>query len=220
MFAYCTNNPVNMADAGGNLPKWLSGALNVVSGGLQMAAGAAIGVAAGWTGVGAVAAGVLLVNGAATATQGVGQIVNHVTRSKKMREDNVIRSGAQRVGYATAGKTGAAIAGAAYDLGVFAAACYSPPVKAPTFTPSQPRHTSGVCSPKKVSNPGGSYVQLDNSGNIYSYAQYNSFGQQSMRIDFQGKAHAGVLPHIHMYVYPEQGGRVEYIFDLAWNLIN
>ena len=32
MFAYCMNNPVNMADPSGNWPKWLSGALNVVSG--------------------------------------------------------------------------------------------------------------------------------------------------------------------------------------------
>lgn len=220
MFVYCTNNPINMVDAGGNLPKWLSGTLNVISGALQMVTGAAIGVAAGWTGVGAVAAAALIVNGAATATQGIGQIVNHVTRSNQMREDNVIRSSVQSAGYAVGGSTGAAVAGMAYDLGVFAAACYSPPVKTPTFTASQPRHTTGVCSPKKVSNPGGSYVQLDSKGNIYSYTQYNSRGQQSMRIDFQGKSHAGILPHIHIYVYPEQGGRAEYVFDLAWNLIN
>lgn len=41
-----------------------------------------------------------------------------------------------------------------------------------------------------------------------------------MRIDFQGRPHAGVLPHIHLYIYPEQGGRVEYVFDVFWNLIN
>ena len=41
-----------------------------------------------------------------------------------------------------------------------------------------------------------------------------------MRIDFQGRSHAGIIPHIHIFVYPELGGRVEYVFDLDWNLIN
>ena len=220
MFAYCQNNPVNMLDEGGTLPKWLSGTLNIVSGVLQMTAGAAIGIAAGWTGVGAVAAGVLLVNGAATVTQGTGQVVNYVTQTNAMREDNVIRSGVQQIGYAAAGNTGAKVAGAAYDLGVWAAACYSPPVNVPSVTLPQPSHTTGLCSPEKVSNPRGSYVKLDYRGNIYSYAQYDALGRQTMRIDFQGRSHGGVLPHIHLFVYPEQGGRAEYVFDLAWNLIN
>lgn len=82
------------------------------------------------------------------------------------------------------------------------------------------QHTSGIGSPKNNVNPNGSYTKYDQNGNIYSYTQYNSAGDQIMRIDFQGRPHAGVLPHIHLYIYPEQGGRVEYVFDVFWNLIN
>lgn len=41
-----------------------------------------------------------------------------------------------------------------------------------------------------------------------------------MRMDFQGKPHNNVLPHIHIYLYPEKGGRTEYVFDTNWNLVN
>jgi len=223
LFSYCFNNPVNKGDPSGNWPKWLSGALNVVYGTLQAAAGAALGATVGWTGVGAVVAAVLVVNGAATVTQGVGQIVNSVTQTNTMREDNIIRTGVQYVGSSIGGDTGATVAGMVYDAGVFAATLYSPTIHTPTSTSSaatQPLHTTGTTSPKNVSNPGGSYTKLDNNGNIYSYTQFNLSGQQTLRIDFQGRAHAGILPHIHLYVYPESGGRVEYIFDLAWHLIN
>ena len=125
MFAYCFNNPVNMSDPTGNWPKWLSGALNVVGGALQVAAGAALGATVGWTGFGAVAAGFLIVNGTATAAQGVGQIVNHVTNSNVMREDNIVRTGVQEVGRAIGGDTGAKIAGGAYDVAVVAANLYA-----------------------------------------------------------------------------------------------
>ena len=40
-----------------------------------------------------------------------------------------------------------------------------------------------------------------------------------MRIDFE-KPHAGVVPHIHLFIYPERGNTVEYIFDLQLHLIN
>ena len=80
-------------------------------------------------------------------------------------------------------------------------------------------HTSGIGSPMNNVNPGGSYTKLNNFGNIYSYTQFDSFGRQTLRIDFQGRPHAGVLPHVHLYVYPPQGGRTEYTFDLDWNLI-
>ena len=125
LFAYCFNNPVNMDDPSGNWPKWLSGALNVVGGALQVAAGAALGATVGWTGFGAVAAGFLVVNGTATAAQGVGQIVNHVTNSNVMREDNIVRTGVQEVGRAIGGDTGAKIAGGAYDVAVVAANLYA-----------------------------------------------------------------------------------------------
>ena len=34
------------------------------------------------------------------------------------------------------------------------------------------------------------------------------------------RSHAGVLPHTHIYIYPPQGGRAEYVFDMNWRLIN
>ena len=115
LFAYCFNNPIAFSDEAGTWPKWLTGALNVVSGVLQMAAGATLGAVAGWTGIGAAAAAVLLVNGAATITQGVGQIVNDVTDSAVMREDNIVRTGAVELGETIGGDTGARIAGDVYD---------------------------------------------------------------------------------------------------------
>ena len=125
LFAYCHNNPANMVDPEGNWPKWLTGALNVVSGTLQMAAGVALGVAVGWTGVGAAVGAFLVVNGAATVAQGVGQIVNSITKSNTMREDNIIRTGVKEVGQAIGGDTGAKVAGSTYDVAVVAANLYS-----------------------------------------------------------------------------------------------
>lgn len=141
-----------MDDICGSWPKWVSGTLNVISGALQMAAGAAIGATVGWTGVGAVAAAVLIANGAATATQGVGQIVNHVTQSNKMREDNIIRSGAQRIGYAVAGNTGATVAGVVYDATVIAASMYAPFARAPGNTSQTGYVSRGSSAIKQPSN--------------------------------------------------------------------
>ena len=114
-----------MDDPSGEWPKWLKGALNVVGGALQVVAGVALGATVGWTGFGAVAAGFLIVNGTATATQGVGQIVNHVTKSNVMREDNIVRTGVKEVGRAIGGETGAKVAGGAYDIAVIAANLYA-----------------------------------------------------------------------------------------------
>lgn len=129
LYAYCFNNPVNMSDPSGHWPKWLSGALNVISGSLQMAAGTALGATVGWTGVGAVVAGFLVINGASTAAQGVGQIVNSVTKSNVMREDNFLKTGVQAVGKAVGGKTGGKVAGVVYDNAVVAANIYAGSVK-------------------------------------------------------------------------------------------
>ena len=125
LFAYCFNNPVNMADSTGQWPKWLTGALNVVSGALQMAAGAALGATVGWTGIGAVAASFLIVNGAATASQGVGQIVNDVTKSNVMREDNIVRTGVKSIGKAIGGETGEKVSTGLYDAAVVATNLYA-----------------------------------------------------------------------------------------------
>ena len=125
MFAYCGNNPVNREDSFGNWPKWLTGVVNVVSGTLQTAAGILVGSTIGWTGFGAVAAGFLIINGSATVFQGVGQIVNDVTKSNVMPEDNVVKSGIQSVGKVIGGDTGEKIAGIAYDTAVTAANIYA-----------------------------------------------------------------------------------------------
>ena len=125
VFAYCNNSPVNMSDSTGHLPKWLRGALNIVSGAFQFAAGAALGATVGWTGVGAVAAALLVANGVATTMQGIGQVVNSVANKEVLREDNFIRTGVEDVGRLVAGDTGAAVAGVVYDTAITAASMYA-----------------------------------------------------------------------------------------------
>ena len=125
MFAYCMNNPVNTDDAVGGWPKWLTGALNIAGGIAQMAAGAALGATLGWTGFGVVVAGFLVVNGAAQTSQGIGQVVNHVTKSNVLREDNIVRTAVKDVGRAIGGNTGAKVAGGLYDAAVVAAGVYA-----------------------------------------------------------------------------------------------
>ena len=125
MFAYCMNNPVNMDDAVGGWPKWLTGALNIAGGIAQMAAGAALGATLGWTGFGAVVAGFLVVNGAAQTSQGIGQVVNHVTKSNVLNEENIPRKYFKKAGRAVGGKTGEAIAGGLYDTATVAANMYA-----------------------------------------------------------------------------------------------
>ena len=149
MFAYCLNNPINMSDSTGNLPKWLSGALNVVGGVAQMAAGAALGAFTSWTGVGAAAACFLIANGMVTTAQGVGQIVNHVTESNFMREDNIMRTGTQEIGRVIGGNTGAKVAGAAYDVAVIAAGVY-----AGTTIKSSPSVSSNTVNTPNIKYPG------------------------------------------------------------------
>ncbi len=135
LFTYCENNPTNMYDPGGNWPKWVKGVLNVVSGAVQVAAGAALAAAVGWTGIGMVAAGILVANGTATIAQGVGQIVNSVTKSKTMREDNVIRTTVRSAGRAAAGKKGGKIAGGIYDATVTSANLYAGAVNLKQYVP-------------------------------------------------------------------------------------
>lgn len=114
-----------MSDPSGNWPKWLTGALNVLSGTLQMVAGVALGATVGWTGFGAVAAGFLVVNGATTTSQGIGQIVNDISKSNIMYEDNAVKTSVQSVGKAIGGETGGEVAGLAYDTAVVAANLYT-----------------------------------------------------------------------------------------------
>ena len=94
MFAYCENNPVNLFDSTGTMPKWLNGLFAVVSGFTQVVAGVALGVAVGWTGIGAVAAGFLFINGAATMTSGIAQIANDVADTN-LHEENLLKTAAK-----------------------------------------------------------------------------------------------------------------------------
>ena len=90
-----------------------------------MAAGVALGTFASWTGIGAVAAGVLIVNGAATVTKGIGQVVNDVTKSNVLREDNIVKTAVKDIGYGIGGETGSQVAGVAYDVAIVAASLYA-----------------------------------------------------------------------------------------------
>ena len=125
LFVYCLNNFVNMCDQDGKWPKWLTSSLNVFCGAAQMVAGGALGVFTSWTGVGAVAAGFLIVNGAATCAQGIGQIVNDITESNVFREDNIIRTSFKDIGGAIGGETGANLAGYVYDILIFLTNLYA-----------------------------------------------------------------------------------------------
>ena len=89
-----------------------------------MAAAATLGATVGWTGIGAVAAGILAVNGATTFVQGIGQVVNDLTDSDFLREDNILRTGVQEVGKMIGGDSGAEVAGGIYDGAVLAAGAY------------------------------------------------------------------------------------------------
>ena len=101
LFAYCFNNPINMSDPTGHWPKWLTGAINVVGGALQAVAGAALVAAAPVSGgFSAVVGGALLINGAATIAAGAGQIINDVSNSNVMPEENAIKTSAKAIGKA------------------------------------------------------------------------------------------------------------------------
>ena len=126
LFAYCSNDPVNHVDSEGKWPKWLTGALNTIGGTLEVVAGFTLGATVGWTGIGAAAASALVVDGSATASQGIFQVINDVTDTHYLREDNVARSGVQAIGQMVAGDNGAEVAGVVYDVSIFAAAMYVP----------------------------------------------------------------------------------------------
>ena len=76
------------------------------------------------------------------------------------------------------------------------------------------QHTTGTTSPKHNINPGGSYVKIGDNGKIYSYTQFDEKGNQTLRIDYQGRPHNGVLPHFHIFSYPERGGKIEKVYSL------
>ena len=123
-FAYCLNNPVNMADIDGHVPKWLSGALTVVSGITQAISGAALISVMGFTGIGALVGGALLANGAATIASGIGMFSNDLFGTN-IPEENILRTAARKVGRAIGGERGEKVGAAAYDTANFLATAYS-----------------------------------------------------------------------------------------------
>lgn len=90
-----------------------------------MVVGATLISTSGWTGIGAAAGTALFVNGAATATQGIGKIYNSVTNTSTLREDNIVKTGVQDAGAAIGGNTGSDIAGAVYDIAITTAGAYA-----------------------------------------------------------------------------------------------
>lgn len=86
-------------DSTGHMPKWLQGTLNFVGGVAETAIGVGLGIAAGWTGFGAVAAAFLIADSAARATQWVVQIVNYIAGSTILPEEHIIKAAFQNVGY-------------------------------------------------------------------------------------------------------------------------
>ena len=196
LFAYCMNNPISLVDSTGYWPKWLTGTLNTVSGVLQMATGVALGATVGWTGVGVVAAGILMANGAATATQGIGQIVNHVANTEVLSEENLIRSSVQSVGEAIGGETGAAVAGYAYDGVVLAAGLYAGKVSIPQKTvPANPGNAfkPGVTGFQYGVNP-NTLTPTKNLSNLDPQRITNAVrygGNQSITAGLTGKIYDG-----------------------------
>lgn len=124
LFSYCMNNPVMMSDPSGHWPKWLTGALTVISGLSQVIAGAALGATLGWTGLGAVAAGFLVINGIATAASGTAQIINDVAGTS-IHEENLLRTTSKKIGELIGGNTGQKIAATVYDTADTVASLYS-----------------------------------------------------------------------------------------------
>ncbi len=113
------NNPVNFSDEMGGWPKWLSGALEIVSGVCQIVAyegGAAVAAATSWTGVGAVAGVAMIVNGAANIVSGGSKIINDVTNEQILPEENLIKTACKSVGEAIGGEAGEAVGATVYDV--------------------------------------------------------------------------------------------------------
>ena len=220
MFAYCGNNPVNRLDPTGDAwEHWALGAIIVAACAVATVVTCG-GFAAAVTAVGLVGGGVAATTTASTvaAAAFIGSATAYGTAVLAAAgSSGSAQEFADQGNWGTVAVTaGGALLGG-HD-GYTMSQMQQP--KDVSSGKSTTLHTSGVNSPDNNINPGGSYTKLDNNGNLHSYTQFDNLGRQTMRIDFQGRPHAGVLPHTHLYVYLERGGRAEYIFDLDWHLIN
>ena len=201
LFAYCGNNPVNRIDPTGEAWwHWAIGATVVVGFGVLTVAMCGWNLALAATSVGLVANGVAAASAATTiaAAAFIGSATVYGTAALAAASNsNSLQDFADQGSWGTV----AATIGGGILSGYGGYKMSQALTSTTTNTTPTRSHTTGVGSPDNNVNPGGSYTKLDNNGNIYSYTQFDDMGRQTMRIDFQGKPHAGVLPHIHMYIY-------------------
>ena len=161
-----------MIDKGGKWPKWLTGTLNAIGGFLQAAGGIALGVAAGWTGVGAAAATLLIADGIATSTQGIGQVVNSISNKRVMREDNIIEAGARSVGKLIGGNSGAQTAGIIYNTVMVGVTFYAPGITAKKALQQAGLVPVRVNMSRVLNNPGDLFTQgMPKTGAVSSYCR-------------------------------------------------
>lgn len=221
LFAYCDNNPVNLVDPTGEAGyHWIIGAgivaffavATVASCGSVAAAAIAVGMVSSGMAASTVASTVY-----AAAFIGSSMAYGGAAMYAAMNSESIGEFNAQGSWGTVTATAGSAMLWA--FSGYAASKAQAPSVSNNQNNVSRGLHTSGVGSPNNNINPGGSYTKLDNNGRLYSYTQFDELGRQTMRIDFQGRPHAGTLPHIHLFKYPEKGGRAEYVFDLNWHLI-
>ena len=218
MFAYCGNNPVNNIDPSGEAWwHWVIAVGIVVVCAVATVATCGMSLSGAALAIGMVASGTAAATTASTvaaaATIGSGMALLACSVNAAM-ESSTFEEFADAGNWGTVANT---------TVGMFAGVVNGFSIVdnyRTSIVKLSPSHTSGIGSPENNINPGGSYTKYDSNGNIYSYTQFDDVGRQWMRIDFQGKPHAGVLPHIHLYKYLPRGGRVEYTFDLNWNLID
>ena len=84
-----------------------------------------------------------------------------------------------------------------------------------------PENRVGTGSPKNNGTPNGTFTKVTDSGEVYSFTRYNADSQPVVRIDFMGRPHAGVLPHIHVYGYNESGQRnYSHVFTMLMQMID
>ena len=222
LFAYCGNDPIGRIDPTGEA--WWHWALGAAVVALCAVATVATcgGFAAAAMAVGMVGSGVAATTAASTVAAaafiGSATIYGASALTAASSSDSV-QEFFDQGNWGTVAATAGGAAFGAYNGYALYGSQSSQSVTSST-SPSGGSHTSGTGSPKNNINPGGSYTKTDSSGNLYSYTQFDELGRQTMRIDYQGRPHAGVIPHIHLFNYPTQGGRAEYVFDLRWNLIN
>jgi len=78
--------------------------------------------------------------------------------------------------------------------------------------------SSGTHRPPLTGSPNSLYNQIDQNGNIIRTARFNSLGNQAWRVDYVGRAHAGIsTPHIHIFAYNQFGRPVKNLFRvLPW----